>query len=435
MKTLQNFLDQNGVSADVLLNRAVYSGNFTLVSFLLKTGGVNINSVDSNGYTPLHIAVQKLDVKIARALLEAGADIDKVGGERGYSPLHMVIAYKAAKRNGFFIKERLNSVYNKQEIKFITSLVSGCKKNELRMLFMLISKGANIDAFSIDGFTPLHLAIFYGRDKIVKMLVAAGANLFFSPSLFVNPRDADTAILSCALLINNANILRFLFDSFSELYSWPIKDFLNSKDIYGNFVLHNILKISDQEVLKVILDYGADINVRGVRGRTVIHLISVFNLPELISFLVENGVGINDRDNYGCTSLHTAINYNHEETAIALVKAGADINIRDNNSYSCFERAIILNQFTLVNFILDYCENIDFDDIDEERGSSILDIVRDSGNYELADKIGQVIIRQRINNAIAPCAGGISRAPLPMTAAGDAPFDHREVVYSSSLKN
>ncbi|XP_021282094.1 uncharacterized protein LOC110414981 isoform X1 [Herrania umbratica] len=60
---------------------------------LLKKNGGNINSRNSFGLTPLHIATWRNHIPIIRRLLEAGADPDARDGESGWSSLHRALHF------------------------------------------------------------------------------------------------------------------------------------------------------------------------------------------------------------------------------------------------------------------------------------------------------------------------------------------------------
>ena len=52
-----------------------------------------------------------------------------------------------------------------------------CKKDQIQLVRVLCKKGAQVDAIQNDGWTSLHVAIFYGHLEIVKFLCSNGANV------------------------------------------------------------------------------------------------------------------------------------------------------------------------------------------------------------------------------------------------------------------
>ena len=60
-----------------------------------KAGPITPSTRAANGDTPLHAAIWAADDEAARALIDAGADIDRHAGEDGYTPLHAAIAQSA----------------------------------------------------------------------------------------------------------------------------------------------------------------------------------------------------------------------------------------------------------------------------------------------------------------------------------------------------
>jgi ankyrin repeat protein len=57
--------------------------------------GINLNSREYNGYTPLHLAVIKQDIHLARTFIENGGDVNS-RSNKGITPLH-IAAYKCNK--------------------------------------------------------------------------------------------------------------------------------------------------------------------------------------------------------------------------------------------------------------------------------------------------------------------------------------------------
>lgn len=107
---------------------------------MLLDAGVDINALDKYGNSALSAAVVQEATSVIRFLIGAGADVNQ--DLRGWSVLHI-----AAHRD---------------------------KKEAARLLIEL---GANIDAKSIDGKTPLKWACDGFNFDLAKMLIEAGADL------------------------------------------------------------------------------------------------------------------------------------------------------------------------------------------------------------------------------------------------------------------
>ncbi|XP_022718863.1 uncharacterized protein LOC111277027 isoform X3 [Durio zibethinus] len=92
-KSMQK-IPPNGSHKDLWL--AVREGSLPDVDsalMLLKKTGGNINSRNSFGLTPLHIATWRNHIPIIRRLLAAGADPDARDGESGWSSLHRALHF------------------------------------------------------------------------------------------------------------------------------------------------------------------------------------------------------------------------------------------------------------------------------------------------------------------------------------------------------
>lgn len=65
---------------------AVWQGDAAAVDAMIAAGA-DVNTVPPEGYfTPLHLAVEQMNVEIARRLIEAGADVNHDLGD-GWTPL------------------------------------------------------------------------------------------------------------------------------------------------------------------------------------------------------------------------------------------------------------------------------------------------------------------------------------------------------------
>ena len=99
-----------------------------------------IDSVDSQGKSPLYKAITNGDTEAASTLIAAGADIN-ISDSQGISPFHI-------------------AVFTKQK-----NIVSE-----------LIATGADVNVRDNQGISPLLIAIYTKQEDIVDELIAAGAD-------------------------------------------------------------------------------------------------------------------------------------------------------------------------------------------------------------------------------------------------------------------
>jgi ankyrin repeat protein len=71
------------------------------------------------------------------------------------------------------------------------------------------------------------------------------------------------------------------------------------------------------------------INRRGPEGRTALHVAAAADQQEVISILLENAANVEIVDRRGWSALHEAAHASSEGACRMLVEAGADVHLRD----------------------------------------------------------------------------------------------------------
>lgn len=84
-------------------------------------------------------------------------------------------------------------------------------------------------------------------------------------------------------------------------------------------------------IVKILLEHKANINTKNKFGRTALMIASYIN-KNIVRLLLKAGANINEIDNKGWTALDEALDNRQIEIAILLYNAGAVINDKNNES-------------------------------------------------------------------------------------------------------
>ena len=155
------------------------------------------------------------------------------------------------------------------------SLFEACAAGEIERVERTLD-ASTINTYSADGWTPLHLAAFFGHPKITEMLLAQGA---------------DVAARS-----RNPN---------------------------GNTPLHAALVGNHKLVVGLLIGRGADVNAADANGWCPLHLAAANNNLDAINALIAQGADVTAANGEGLTPLSIAQEKNHREAAALLRKFGA----------------------------------------------------------------------------------------------------------------
>ena len=144
-------------------------------------------------------------------------------------------------------------------------------KGSLEVVQCLLEFGANPDSneYSKKCFSALELAIVHKQERIVKYLIEYGVNLQNSLYLALKHDQIGTFKI---LLTNKSN-----------------PDFLSEE---GFNVLHLAVKKNKMELVKLLIEYGADPNVKSKlrgRGRSALHFAAEEQNCDMIEYLIHPG--------------------------------------------------------------------------------------------------------------------------------------------------
>ncbi|MHC4119782.1 MAG: ankyrin repeat domain-containing protein [Planctomycetota bacterium] len=159
------------------------------------------------------------------------------------------------------------------------------------------------------GNTPLHEAAAYGHVKIVRLLLAEGAD--------VNKHnEGGETPLHYAARHGHVKVMAILLDHGAD----PTK-----KGTGCGTAMQWAGRGGQIRAIKVLMSYGVSVNQRGTHDGTALHEAVKHDHPDAVRFLLENGAEVDARLDYGDTPLYLAsTGKGNIEIGRILLEHGAD---------------------------------------------------------------------------------------------------------------
>ena len=246
------------------------------------------------GSTALLFSARNGDVRTARALVTAGADVNDTAAS-GTSAL-VVAAHSGHESLAVYLLEA-GADPNAAEAGY-TALHAAILRSGVELARALLDRGADPDAlvthgspgrrFSADysiraqviGVNAFWLAARYGEPEILRMLVERGSDPF------VTPASGTTALLAAmgmpGMGLRGATTFENRRDRVAEVPADPSAE-----------------ERMTLELAEIVLDAGVDIDAVDERGNTALHHAVLRDFPTVVEFLSARGANLgltNERD-------------------------------------------------------------------------------------------------------------------------------------------
>ena len=374
---IEKELDLQDARGRTSLHIACLTDNVELVKLFLQRGA-SIDATDHTGSTALHIAsggsklkVVKLlhrhllsnDVKFdidlenkegctalqlaaindrsttVRFLLMEGARWKKENGVVGQNAAHMAAARGFSDVIQVFIDHGLKdqTAMETKSASGLTVLHYAARKGDFKTAHILVQNRANVHAESTtDGLTPLYYAAMGDHFKVSGLLIGLGADMYAlsknkSRLWFHLVEHGTIAIVGC--------FLGDVVDVNRKDDMWPNR---------GATALHYACCRKDGEVVKMLLEEGADVSEKDENNRTALHEAARAGNNAAVILLKAASAVMNAQDLQGNTPLHLAVINGHGELTNWLMNNGSSANISNSNGQTPYQVASFSKDATIM---------------------------------------------------------------------------------------
>jgi ankyrin repeat protein len=360
------------------MSLAAEVGNTDMLALLLEAGA-HVDSPNPDGQTALLAVARTGNVKAAELLLSRGATVDakeKWGGQtplmwasaRRHPAMMELLISKGADVNARSIdRDYQRHIQAEGRPKSLdsgglTPLLYAARENCMACVEVLLEHKADINLADPDSVSPLLVAVMNANWDLAKQLIAAGADVnqwdIYGEAPLITAVDLRNRIDGGRASIDPMNatkgieIVQLLLERGADP---NMQLFFKPANARGGVMTRGASPLiraaynADADVMKLLLEHGADATIATADRQTAIHAVLAGRAPdpqalELIRVLQKAGADVNvvalinhPEEIRGGTALHYAVRKRYKETIKLLASLKIDMDAVDQDGLTALD--------------------------------------------------------------------------------------------------
>jgi ankyrin repeat protein len=309
------------------LHLAACGGHSAIIEVLLKHGA-RPDVKDQLGNTPL---VAGIYCNHSDALVPLLHTIGNLKQQVAYAEGQSLLPLAIYVGNFEFVRILLDKGVdvNRRDVDGDTGLLQAVKQlDNLAAVKLFVDNGANLDSQDTEGRTALMAAVRKWSEDLVCLLLKHRVNQD------LQDKEGQTALM-IAVWRDSKNIVWFPLKHAADL---SLKNdcgestlFKECRSIQRSELPNNIIKI--------LLEAGADINVEDNLGRTALTIAIENENYVAAGLLIERGANVDSQDDGGQTLLMKAIKADNQITSRLFIEGSRNLNLQDGDRKTALDYA------------------------------------------------------------------------------------------------
>lgn len=179
----------------------------------------------------------------------------------------------------------------------------------------LIREGTDVNARDKEGSTPLHRAVLYSREAVVRVLLSRGANAK------ATNRYGATPLHEAARKDRRLGIVEMLIKKGADV---------NAKRSNGDTPLHRAAGGGALKIVKFLVAKGAEVDPKRKQdGSTPMQLAAWEGKLDVVAYLVGKGADVNSLTDSGENALFGCVRWGRGEVVKLLIDKGANTTMKN----------------------------------------------------------------------------------------------------------
>lgn len=351
------------------LHIAAYIGS-TKSAEVLLSAGAEVDAKDTQGFTPIQIAIFQHQLPMLKLLLDHKSDIQQKD-KQGNSLLHRAVDANAFAEAKYLIEKGLDvDIKNSFDT---TPIQSAIQQSNSDLVKLLLENKADIQQVNKYGNSLLHLAVEANNLYIAKLLINHTVNI----DVDVKNLLGNTPIQS-AIKKSKSDLVQLLLESKADI---------QQVNEFGENLLHLAVKSNNLNIAKLLINKGVDIQAVDMLKKTPLVLAIESDKKEMVDlilgFMSEDS--LKPKSKIDDNVLQTAIRNNAYRSAESILKKNPSL-INEVNSVkdSPLHLAILKNQAEMVSVLLKHNADPFLKDIDKK---DCFDIAIEKNNKAIFEKL------------------------------------------------